>query len=56
MVENKNIWLSDAEKTNDYTEMKWLLSNIEKVIEQITTSYEGKYSNEILLKTKEIVL
>lgn len=56
IIENKNIWLSDAEKTNDHTEMKWLLSNIKEVIEQILASYEGKYSKEILLKTKAIAL
>ena len=54
IVEHKSIWLSDAEKTNDYTEMKWLFSKIGEVIEQILVSYEGKYSKEVLLKTKEI--
>lgn len=54
IVENKSIWLSDAEKTNDYTEMKWLFSKIKEVIEQILTSYEGEYAKEILLRTKEI--
>jgi len=53
IVEHKSIWLSDAEKTNDYTEMKWLFSKIGEVIEQILVSYEGKYSKEVLLKTKE---
>lgn len=56
IIENKNIWLSDAEKTNDFTEMKFLLSNIGEVIEQILASYEGKYPKEILLKTKEITV
>lgn len=56
IIENKNIWLSDAEKTNDFTEMKFLLSNIGEVIEQILASYEGKYPKEILLKTKEITI
>lgn len=54
IVENKSIWLSDAEKTNDYTEMKWLFSKIKEVIEQILASYEGEYAKEILLRTKEI--
>lgn len=56
IVENKNIWLSDAEKTNDYTEMKWLLTNIKKVTEQILASYAKKYSKAILLETKEIII
>ena len=55
IVEHKSIWLSDAEKTNDYTEMKWLFSQIEEVIEVILSSYKEKYSNEVLMETKKIV-
>lgn len=54
IIQNNNIWLSDAEKTNDNTEMKWLFSKIHEVIDQALESYRENYEQEILLKTKVI--
>lgn len=56
IIENHNIWLSDAEKTNDYTEMKWLFAKIREVIDETVLSYKKIYDNELLQRTKEIAL
>lgn len=53
IIQNKNLWLSDAEKTNDSTEMKWIFSKIEEVIDQAINTYK-EYSKEILLRTQII--
>lgn len=54
IIESYNIWLSDAEKTNDYTEMKWLFAKIREVIDETVSSYEKIYGHELLQKTKKI--
>lgn len=53
IIENHNIWLSDAEKTNDYTEMKWLFSKFQEVIDEDVLSYQTIYDNELLKIVKE---
>lgn len=55
IIENNNIWLSDAEKTNDYTEMKWLFSKIHEVIEKSLLSYGQIYSEDVILKSKRFI-
>lgn len=55
IMENYNIWLSDAEKTNGYTEMKWLFDKIKEVIDEILSSYEDIFDHELLHRTKGII-
>lgn len=55
IVENYNIWLSDAEKTNDNTEMRWLFDKIKSVIDEIISSYEDIFDHELLNRTKAII-
>lgn len=54
IINNNNIWLSDAEKTNDYTEMKWLFSKIHETVEQALLSYRKFFSEEVILKSKKL--
>lgn len=54
IINNSNIWLSDAEKTNDYTEMKWLFSKIHETVEQALLSYQKFFSEEVILKSKKL--
>lgn len=54
VLQNENLWLSDAEKTNDYTEMKWLFSRIKEVIDQAVEMYKVDFPTEILQKAKMI--
>ena len=53
VVKNSNLWLSDAEKTNDTTEMKCLFSKINEVIDQALTLYKSDYSRQVLLQAKD---
>ena len=53
-LQNENLWLSDAEKTNDYTEMKWLFSRIKEVIDQAVEMYKVDFPTEVLQKAKMI--
>lgn len=50
IIQNKSLWLSDAEKTNDYTEMKWLFSKIREVIDQTLEMYKAEFPAELLQK------
>lgn len=52
IIENKNIWLSDANKTNDKTELVWLFTQIKNVIEQALESYKNIFNSEIISKAK----
>lgn len=54
IINNCNIWLSDAGKTNDSTETKWVFSEVKKVVEQALDSYKNLYKPEILSKAKNI--
>lgn len=54
VLQNENLWLSDAEKTNDYTEMKWLFSRIKEVIDQAVEMYKVDFPTEVLQKAKMI--
>lgn len=55
IVEIYNIWLSDAEKTNDNTEMRWLFDKINSLIDEIISSYEDIFDHELLNRTKAII-
>lgn len=45
---NKNLWLSDSYKTNDSSEMYWLLSNTTDIFNNVFEEYAEKYKPEIL--------
>lgn len=55
IIENQCVWLSDAEKTNDETELKWLFSEMKEILDNYLSKYSSCYSNELLLETKKVV-
>lgn len=52
IIENKNIWLSDASKTNDKTELMWLYNNVFKVITDILTEKKDEFPSSLLDEAK----
>lgn len=54
IIRNHSIWMSDAEKTNDRTEMKWLFARIQEVISETILSCKEEYPCELLQKTEKI--
>lgn len=54
IIENTNIWLSDANKTNDSTETKWMFSKMQEVINQAIEKYKNKYDEDVLELAKNI--
>ena len=54
IIRNHSIWMSDAEKTNDSTEMKWLFARIQEVISETILSCKEEYPCELLQKTEKI--
>lgn len=52
---NNCIWLSDSIKTNDRTEINWLLNNISEVFDEAFQKYKLEFDDNILKRIKEIV-
>lgn len=48
IVQNYCIWLSDAEKTNDKSELKYFAEQMEKMLLNILESYKGEINDEVL--------
>lgn len=55
IVQNYCIWLSDAEKTNDKSELKYFAEQMEKMLLNILESYKGEINDEVLTLVKEVM-
>jgi len=53
IIQNRSIWLSDADKTNDKMELRFIFKEIKKVIDVAINSYSSQYDDEILCYVKE---
>lgn len=47
IIQNKCIWLSDADTTNDTTELNYIFDNFSNVIDETLKKYGNRYSNEL---------
>lgn len=52
IIENKNIWLSDASKTNDKTELIWIFDKILQVIDNVLKKHSNELPREAIKETK----
>ena len=55
ILQNYCIWLSDAEKSNDKSELKYFAEQMEKILLNIVESYQGKVNNELLTLVKKVL-
>lgn len=55
ILQNYCIWLSDAEKTNDKSELKYFVEQMEKMLLNIVESYQGEVNNELLTLVKKVL-
>lgn len=55
ILSNNCLWLSDSTKTNDQTEINWLLDNISQVFDEVLLKYKSEFDENILLKVKGVV-
>lgn len=55
IMQNYCIWLSDAEKTNDKSELKYFAEQMEKMLLNIVESYKGEFDDELLTLVKEVL-
>lgn len=54
IIQNKSLWLSDAKKTNDSSELKYIFEFFKSTIDEILKSYGEKYSSEIKDTVRQI--
>lgn len=52
IIENKSIWLSDATKTNDKTELVWIFDNIRQVIDDILSEHRCDLPEDVIKISK----
>lgn len=55
IIQNHCIWLSDVEKTNDKSELKYFAKQMEKMLLNIIESYRGQVNEEKLTKIKIVL-
>lgn len=55
IVQNKSIWLSDANKTNDPSELNYIFEFFTATVNECLEKYADKYTELILRKVKDIV-
>lgn len=55
IIQNKTIWLSDASKTNDSSELKYIFDFFTTTVDVILESYGNKYNDLIKEKVRKIV-
>lgn len=55
ILQNYCIWLSDAEKTNDKSELKYFPEEMEKILLNIVESYQGKVNSDLLTLVKKVI-
>lgn len=55
ILQNYCIWLSDAEKTNDKSELRYFAGQMEKMLLNIVESYKGEVNNELLTLVKIVL-
>lgn len=54
IIQNKSIWLSDANKTNDPSELNYIFNFFTSTIDECLEKYTDKYTNLIVQKVKAI--
>lgn len=54
ILQNYCIWLSDAEKTNDKSELKYFAEQMEKMLLNIVESYQGEVNSDLLNLVKKV--
>lgn len=52
IIKNSNLWLADASKTNDETELIGLFENISNIIDDILLQYKSIFTEETILQAK----
>lgn len=52
IVKNSNLWLADASKTNNETELIGLFENISNIIDDILLQYKSIFTEETILQAK----
>ena len=52
VIKNSNLWLADASKTNDETELIGLFENISNIIDDILLHYKSIFAEETILQAK----
>lgn len=55
ILQNYCIWLSDAEKTNDKSELKYFPEQMEKMLLNIVESYQGEVNSDLLTLVKKVL-
>lgn len=55
ILSNNCIWMSDSKKTNDRTEINWILNNVNQVFEESIEKYKKKYDGIIYQKIRDII-
>ena len=55
IMQNYCIWLSDAEKTNDKSELKYFPEQMEKMLLNIVESYQGEVNSDLLTLVKKVL-
>lgn len=55
ILQNYCIWLSDAEKTNDKSELKYFPEQMEKVLLNIVESYQEEVNSDLLTLVKKVI-
>lgn len=55
ILDNSCIWLSDSTKTNDNTEIHWLLNNVGEIYEEVLDKYKSEYDGKIYKKIRSEV-
>ena len=55
ILQNYCLWLSDVERTNDKSELKYFAEQMEKMLFNIIESYRGKVNDELLNLVKEVL-
>lgn len=54
IIQNKCIWLSDADKTNDSSELNYIFEFFKETINEILKNYGDKYDNNLKNTVKDI--
>ena len=54
ILDTESIWLSDSTKTNDKSEINWLLNNISDVFEECLDKLKEEFDTDVMLKVSNI--
>lgn len=55
ILQNHCIWLSDAEKTNDKTELKYFCEIMKDMLLRLLESYRGKFDSNLLMLVQSVL-